>query len=364
MNPLSSFYYIKENRLRSAILIVLLMCTVLLFVAGNYISSMQYYWDKNEEYDSKLCLVHAMSQDEDFKDYRSFIEELENDEKLTVLLHTSRGFAGLDWMTTMGVEMGSCSMVFNTVDDLKTAFDHLGIECDLSNAGNRSVVMSEALAAQYGLKAGDVLDEKISDNISGSYKVAALTNDNSYSLFYVIYDNDPLLRAYVMSREMSGNVLREYLKEKAGSRMVWVEPLLSEMIDEQLKPFDLMFLAIIVILSVIHAITVGTVLTGHFIKRTYEFGVYRALGLSKGRIFRKCAGEILMTDLLGIIAGAVICILFTFMINELYYIPKGLFLPYFSVLGLSAFAISNLCVVVPNIISRSKAMSKADVTEF
>jgi len=364
MNPLSSFYYIKENKLRSGILIILFMCTVLLFVAGNYISSMQYYWDKIEEYDSKICLINAMTKDEDFKDFGSFIAELKNDNKLIVLMRTSRGYSGLDWMTTMGIEMGSSSMVFNSVGDLKTAFDHLGIDCDLSNAGNRSVIMSKALAAQYGLKEGDVIDEKTCENIRGSYKVAALTDDNSYMLFYVINDNDTLLRAYVMSDEMSGNDLREYLKEKAGSRMVWVEQMMSEMIDEQLKPFDYIFLAIIVLLSVIHAITVGTVLTGHFIKRTYEFGIYRALGMSKGRIFRKCASEMLVMDLCGIAAGILISLVFTFMMNELYYIPKGQYLPYFSKLGLSAFAISDLCVLIPNVISRSKAMSKADVTEF
>ena len=59
MNPLSPVYYIKENKFRTALLVILLMCTVLLSLAGNYISSLRYYWLKNEEYDAKICMIGA-----------------------------------------------------------------------------------------------------------------------------------------------------------------------------------------------------------------------------------------------------------------------------------------------------------------
>ena len=363
MNPLSPVYYIKENKLRTALLVALLMCTVLLFLAGNYISSMRYYWLKNEEYDAKICMIGADASDEELKDYTSYMEELKKDDSLIVLERSSRGFGGLDWNTTMGVEMGSASMVFNTPEDLKTAFEYLGLECDLSQVKDRTVIMSKALASQYDLKVGDKVDYTVDKDINGVYTIAALTDDNSYMLFYVVHDENRY-RANIISKELSGRELRDLLKEKAAGRKINISALTSDMMDEQFVPFDYMFLLCIVILSVIHALTVNTVLTGHFIKRTYEFGVYRALGMNKGSIFKKIASELLAMDVIGIISGGLIVLFFSFMINGLYYIPKGMFLPYYSSLGVKAFIISNLLVVIPTVILKSSAMSKADVTEF
>ena len=131
--------------------------------------------------------------------------------------------------------------------------------------------MSKALAAQYDLKAGDKIDYTVDKDISGVYTIAALTDDNSYMLFYVVND-DNLYRANIMSKDMQGYELRNYLREKAAGRRINIHSPLSQMDDSQFNVYDYLFLLCILILSVIHAITVNTVLTGHFIKRTYEFG--------------------------------------------------------------------------------------------
>ncbi len=364
MRPLSAFCYIKENKSRAALLILLFMCTVFLFIAGNYISSMRYFWSKNEEYDAKICLIGADSAAEGIQVYESYLAELKADENLIVQERSGRGFSGLDWKCTMGVEMGSASMVFNTPEDLQRAFAFLGIDCDLSEVGDRNVVMSTALAAQYGLQIGDNVDYSLDNDINGSYTLAALTEDNSYTVFYVVADDENLVRANVFSEQMSGQELRDYLLEKAAGRKVNVSGLLTDWLTEQFAASDYMFLLCILILSVIHAVTVNTVLTGHFIKRTYEFGIYRAFGITKGRIFRKCGSEILTMDAIGIVCGGGFAFLFTFLMNELYYIPKGQYLPYYSATGVAAFALSNLLVVIPSVIAKGRAMMRADVTEF
>ena len=364
MGPLSAFYYIKENKGRAALLILLFLCTVFLFTAGNYIKSMRYFWSKNEEYDAKICMIEAAPEDEEFSDYTSYLEELKADEKLIVLERSAGGFPGLNWKCTMGVEMGNASMVFNSAGDLQQAFDFLGIDCDLSDVGDRSVVMSTALATQYGLQIGDKVDYSVYEELDGTYTLAALTEDNSYTVFYVVRDDERLLRANVFSREMSGRELRAYLEEKAAGRKVKVSGLLTDRLTEQFAAFNYMFLLCILILSVIHAVTVNTVLTGHFSKRTYEFGIYRALGMTRGRIFRKCGSEIVTMDVIGIATGAVLTMLYTFLMNELYYIPQGKYLPYFSRLGLIAFALSNVLVVIPSVIAGGRSMVRADVTEF
>ncbi|MCR5829793.1 MAG: ABC transporter permease [Lachnospiraceae bacterium] len=365
MKALSAVYYIKENKSRAAALIVLFMLTVLLFTAGNYIDSVYYYWEKTVEYGEQICMVGALSTDEDFRDYGHFIEELKKDDKLVVLDRSGRGFSGLDWTCTMGFDMDCGSVVFNTPEDLREAFAMMGIECDLSKVEDRTAIMSTALARQYDLKVGDTLDRNVSKSVSGSYKIAALTDDDSYLVFLVVRDDENLLRANVMSREMYGDELRAYLGEKGGDLKVKIpEESTQEGVYSMFGTFRLIFIAGIILLSVIHSITVNTVLTGQFIKRSYEFAIYRAIGLTKREVFRKCFREILTMDALGIVAGFAVTTLFTFLMNELYYIPKGQYLPYYSVIGLVAFLISNILVVLPGVISKSRSMSKTDITAY
>ena len=133
--------------------------------------------------------------------------------------------------------------------------------------------------------------------------------------------------------------------------------------DDQ-QPINLIFYLALFLLSVVLAVSVNSVLSGHYNKRLYEFGIYRAIGRSKGEIRRKCAAEILLADLVSVVAGIGLVELITFLLNELYYIPGGRYLPYWSKIGVIGVAVSNICVLIPSIWRRSRAMCKADVTEF
>lgn len=365
MRPLSALYYIKENKMRSFIIIFMLFLTTFLFIAGNYIDSIEYYWERAEEYSNKICVVTAVSTDEDFKEFGEFYQDICNDEKLTVMDRTSRGFWGLDWISTMGFETGSSSFVFSTPEDMKTVFDNLGIECDFSDIKDRSVVMSSALAAQYDLKKGDIVNEKLDDNISGDYTLDAIIDDNSYILFYVIPNPDTqILRANIISDEMSGDELRNYVNNIKGDRKVHVSSSLKENLDSQLDPFVLIFYTAIILLSAVLSVIVNSVITGQYIKRTYEFGVYRAIGISKAGVYKKCTAEILLMNVIAIVFGAAIIMLLSYMLNELLYIPSGKYLPYYSEIGLKGFLLSNLLVVIPTVLLKGRGMSRADVTEF
>ncbi len=364
MKPLSAAYYVKENKGRSTIVIFLLFMTTLLFLAGNYVDSVYYYWDRYEEYTDKLCVVSALSTDENFEEFAAVYRDLAADEKLIVQKRTPRGTQGLSWICTMGFEMGTASVVFDSPEDLKEAFDVLGIRGDVSGMENGTVCISTALAKQYGLRKGDILDASIQEGFKGSYKIAALIEDDSYIVFYVIpYEGVPL-RLNVLSRELSGQALRDYVNAIVAGRKAEVDHVATEMIEKQFSPFKLIFGVGMVLLSLVLAVIVNSVITGQYMARTYEFGVYRAIGLSKGAIYAKVAGELLLTDFLAILCGGVLTVVFTFLMNELFYLPKGQFLPYYSNMGMMAFLVSNALVVVPTILLKGRSMSRSDVTEF
>ncbi|MCR5836194.1 MAG: FtsX-like permease family protein [Lachnospiraceae bacterium] len=363
MRPLSPMYYIRENKFRTAIVIFLLFMTTLLFLAGNYIESMYYYYGKAEEYSDLNCVVYAVSSDKDFKDYSEFREKLLKDEKLTVLDRSPRAYSGVPLICTMGFEIGCSSMVFQNKDDLKTAFDKLGINADLSDVKEKSVCISSAMAKQLGVKKGDEFSSSIYKGIEGKYTVDAIFDDDSFIVFYVKYSEEPL-EMNVFAENMKGKELRDYLNDIKGDLNVHVADSISEEVESEFAPFKLVFGVGIVILSVVLSVIVNAVITGQFISRRFEFGVYRAIGFKKKEIYSKCASEIMCMDILAIIIGAILILLFSFIVNELYYIPLGRYLPYFSELGLKAFIVSNILVVVPTIFLKGRGMSRVDVTEF
>ena len=363
MKPTSALYYVKENKGRAGIVIFMLFFTTLLFLGGNYIYSNYYYWERAMEYSDRICTISAISSDEDTHDFLQFREKLKQDDSLVVYDISGYGYTGLPWTCTMGFEMGSYSMVFNSPEDLKDCFERLGIKADLSDVRDGSVCLSSALAKHYGLKKGDVLNASVYKNISGSHEVGAILEDDSYVLFYVDHVEEPF-RMHVMSRDLSGQALRDYLKEIQGDLKGHVDQSLRVGVEGQFAPFNLIFGVGIVLLSLVLAVVVNSVITGQYLARTYEFGVYRAIGLTRRELYGKCAAEILLMDAIAIVIGGVAVFLFTFLVNELYYIPAGRFLPYFSKSGLYAFLASNLLVVVPTILLKGRSMSKADVTEF
>ena len=134
--------------------------------------------------------------------------------------------------------------------------------------------------------------------------------------------------------------------------------------DRLIGPFKSIFMLASILLSIVLSVIVNSVITGQYIRRTYEFGVYRAIGISRLGIYKKCAAEILSMDMIAILIGGALVLILTFILNEIKFIPEGKYLPYFSSMGLMGFVISNLLVTVPTILLKGHSMSRADVTEF
>ena len=363
MKPLSAITYVKENKGKAGIAIFLFFFTTLIFLAGNYIDSIIFYWERAMAYSDKVCIVNALPTDENIQDFQTFQEILKKDDSLTVYGISGYASPSLPFRCTLGYYMWGEAMDFNSLEDMKDCFEKLGIHADLSDMRDGSICLSSALARQYGLKKGDVVDASVRQGIRGSHPIGAILEDDSYMTFSVNHV-EAIYRMYVISDELSGMEFRNYLTKLQGDYKVHVERPIREDVENAFQTYKIIFGVGIMLLSVVLSIIVNSVLTGQYIARTYEFGVYRAIGLSKREIYKKCAAEILLMDLVAVAFGAVVIFLFSFLSNELHYIPAGQFLPYFSWVGLYAFFASNLLVVVPTILFKGHGMSRADVTEF
>lgn len=335
----------------------MMFLTSFLFIGGNYVESLWWYWDKSEEYSDKIVVVSCIPTDEDGKDFHSFMADVMADDKLIVQGRTGLGFGGKQWTSTLGFKMGAYTQVFNSAEDMKAAFEILGIECDYSNLKDYSVVMSKAYAKNVGYKLGDVINK--------AYTLDALIDDDSFLMFF-IYETDPesFYRLNILSDKMSGKELYSYVEQIRDGRKIEISQSIRDGVESEMGVAKVIFFGALIIVSVMLAVTLNSVVTGQYIKRYYEFGVYRALGISKRKIKRKIAGEILLMDLIALAIGLGVNLGLEYLLNELVYLPKGQFLPYCSGIAILGVVVSNLMVILPMIYFKGRKMCRIDVTEF
>lgn len=344
--------------------IFMMFMATLMFLAGNYICSTIYPFEKEFEYSDKLVVVGLQSTDEEFKDFADFTEVVKEDDKLRMVMSSAMGFGGLQRGTILNIEMGGWSYVFNSVQDMQEVFDHLGIEGDFSKCKHGSIIISKDFAKSRGIKLGDKIDHSFDRTLNREYSVDAIIDDESFCTFFIYEDDDSLGRLYIYSDSMEGEELYDYVKKLAGDRKVQVAESERSSVLPQFDVFYMIFYAIDILVAIVLAVTINSVVTGQYLKRTYEFGVYRALGKSRKEVMAKVAAEVLSMNFIACIVGFVTIFLFTYLMNELVYQQKGMYLLYASQIGLIGFMICDILIILPLILSKGRLMSKADVTEF
>jgi ABC-type antimicrobial peptide transport system permease subunit len=362
MKPLSAFYYIKENKAKAAVCIIMIALTAGLFLMGNFVQSGPQSFFQDYTYSDKLVTVSGTSNG--VQDYLDFLEQVKKDKNLHYLERTAWGLSGMQHTTAMGLKMGGGSYVFNSVEDLKTAFKRLNIQCDYTNVKNGSLIISKDFANNRGIKLGDIIDHSFDSALDRAYSVDAFIDDNSYLCFYVLENSDNLYRMYLYSDTMEGPQLYDYVNDLAKGKNVLISDSYENTVKPQFEMLYVIFYTIVILISVIMAVTVNSVLAGHYIKRKYEFGIYRALGKTKKDVFLKCASEMFCMDILGAIIGLGISILATYLLNGICFNPNGIYLPYISMVAIIGFALCNILIVIPVILINGRMCIKADVTEF
>ena len=163
---------------------------------------------------------------------------------------------------------------------------------------------------------------------------------------------------------MEGQELYDYVKALAGDRKVQVAESERSSVLPEFDIFYILFYAIDILIAIVLAVTINSVVTGQYLKRTYEFGIYRALGRSRKEVKAKVAAEVLSMNIIACLVGFVSIFLFTYLMNELVYQQKGMYLLYSSQIGFIGFIICDILIIIPLILSKGRLMSKADVTEF
>ncbi|MBQ3512825.1 MAG: FtsX-like permease family protein [Lachnospiraceae bacterium] len=364
MNPFSAIYFVKENKKRCFLLIFMIFLSFGVYLGGLYVTNPLDNWKTTMDYYDKIVSVSNNSADG--QDYQWFLHELESDGKVTILeMGTYNGF---QWHSIMGFDNGICSFTFRSVEDFKIYCEHFGIECDFEQLKEQSMIMSEKFAKNKGFSIGDKVDKNGYSMIYSEFTLDAVTKEDGYTLYFITSEEDITSSATLLGNGMEGKELYDYvyslqnqLEDKSN---IYVYPGLREDIEGQFEIFNVIYIFIAILISIILAITIHAAFVGMYQRREFEFSVYRAIGISKKRIIGKIVSELLLLDLVALIIGAGITVLGIYLLNHLVLYPIGKYLCYYDSLALGALLLCNIISILPLMVTRCRQMLKTDICEY
>ncbi len=365
MKPFSPLYFIRENKARCAVLIFMIFLSFAAYLAGLYVMNVVTSFEEfgAELYQNAAFLGLNARDEKTMKGYEEAAEEARNKEGVRLLELGWGNYLNVESM--MSFTVGYQSLTFLTEEELRLFFEVNDIGCDLSRLNSRSVIMSERLANNLGVKQGDILTPEKFPGVSEEYTLAAITDQTTYASYF--YKEGGEVGNYlVVNAGMSKPEFEEYLESLELRYPVRVYDYEADMaeIDRTFSFLPKIYIAVLVLLAVIMAVTVNAVFVGVFQSRTFEFAVYRAIGMGKRKITGKIVGELLWMEGIALIGGGVFFFLGLYLFNHLVLYPAGKYLDYFNNVAFFGQALCNVIILVPLIFTRCRQMHRADICEY
>ncbi len=354
MKPFSPLYFIKENRMRSVLLIFMIILEYGVYVTGLYIGNAVDIWDYTLKNFEKTAVVYAVETDEDLNDYNKLLDEVINNDRVkTIITGTNQR---IDSKSIMGSNMGFISYTFRSVDDFKTYCDYFGIKCDFSSLKSGSMIMSRKYADNIGLKKGDIRGNDDEKRLTRDFTLDAITDEDGYPIYFIT-DEEDTPGSFIML----GDDVHDYTEGLKDKYDVYITNDISSSIEKDFAPYRIIFYSIVFLFSAILAVIINSAYIGMYQNREIEFAVYRAMGISKKRKMCKIISELLCMDAIALLTGAAILFISLYLFNNLYLYDRGLYLQYCNSVALSGLMISNLLIIIPLSVSRSRMAAKADI---
>ena len=360
MKPFSPMYFIKANRTKCALLIFMLFLGFAAYLGGLYVTNPDDNWKTAYEYENSYITVANMNSQK----YDTFLNELKATGKTEVI--DLAGTNGVTWKTIMGFDTGFCGYTFKNAADLKKYFDHVGVSCDYTKLKTGTMVMSKMLAANRGYSVGDKIDHKKEEEVTSGkiFELVELTDQDGYFAYFIDDNNDYHGVSLLLAKNTSKDDLLMTAAKLNTERGALIMLPIEAQISDQYEIMNIIYMFVIILFSVIMAITVNAAFVGTYQRRNFEFAVYRAIGISKKRMIGKLLGELLLMDAFALILGGALFFLFLFLFNNLALAPNGMYLCYFHPLALLGLLVCNVIVMVPLFITRTRQMLKADICEY
>lgn len=361
LRPFSPLYFIRENKVRCFLLIFMIFLGFGGYLGGLYISNPIDNWKCFLRYFEGMVSVRPVTDDEDLLEFDSFINDINSGGQMPILQLGAQ--EGIGWKSIMGFESGYASLTFLSVEDFRVYCEYNGIQCDFKELGDKSLVISERLAQNAGLKLGDQVGSSAYENVYGNYIVREITQEDGYHEYYINKDAEISKRKLILGKGISNQELHDLVERTMGKYRVFLyDP--NEEIKSQFAIFYSIYLLVVLLLTVILAVTINAAFVGMYQKRNYEFAVYRAIGMGRGAIVKKLVGELLWMDLFALVMGGGVSFLGLYLLNNLVLYPSGKYLRYFHPMALMGLVLCNVMVILPLTVTRCRQLLRADICEY
>ena len=374
MNPFSALTYIKRNRGRAISIILVLACTAIVFMGGMYIDNIRDVFDYPYEEPSQYAIWIGSGNNNDINDevndfYRHQEEYLPESAKT----HIGVDVRYADYKSIMGFNNGFTVSFMTTKEDFETFVRLTDILPKDLTLENNELVLSEMLANNWGVKEGDVI--KAGGEPAHIYlnsdmtikKILPLKGNQIYgwSDSFSIYSSMILSTTEEHSASLSEdlNNLRKTVSEKYPHIQVITNESTIEDSKEQTAMLSYFFLMVLVVVAIVFAITLNAIFAAMYEKRKYEFSIYKAIGYSKGKLFKKVLSELLVMDGVGLLAGGLLCFVSIQILNELLW-SSGMRFIHPSVIGIIGTIACNAAVIIPVLMGNLKRIKRYDVTMY
>ncbi len=362
MKPFSPLYFIKENLARCIALMLMIFLSYGVYLGGLYVTNPLDNWSLPFQYNETFLVAGPASFDENFSQYTAFRQEMENHPDIIVLEQGSG--QSLNWTTIMGFESGSFSLTFRSVEDFKTYCEYYDIDCDFSKLRDGSLILSDRFAKNLSLDLGDIVDKNYAARIYDTFTLDALTTEAGYTQYYICEEPVACPNLLLLANGIDSEEFSRIVTTARDRNLVSLESNVKETITNQFQFFNIIYTFVVLLLSVILAVTINAAFVGMYQRRNFEFAVYRAIGISKKRIVGKIVGELLWMDLITLFFGGILFFLGLYLFNHLVLYPAGNYLQYIHPTAVIGLVLCNATVLVPLIVTRCRQLLKADVCEY
>ncbi len=365
MKSFSPLYFIKENKARCAVLIGMIFLSFAVYLAGLYVMNVVTSFEEfgAELYESSAFIGLKARDEASMQGYEDAAEDVKNEENVQLLELGWGNYFNVE--SIMSFTVGYQSLTFLNREDVKLFCEVNDIACDVTKLGSRSVIMSEQMANNLGLKLGDILTPEEFSGVSEEFTLDVITDQKTYASYF-LEEGGQVGNYLVVNTGKSKSEYEAYLDRLEAKYPITIHDYEVDMRDVE-RTFSFLpkiYIAVLVLVAIIMAVTVNAVFVGVYQGRTFEFAVYRAIGMEKGKITGKIVGELLWMEGIALVGGGVLFFLGLYLLNHLVLYPAGKYLDYFNNVALAGLAICNVIILVPLIITRCRQMHRADICEY
>ena len=346
------------------VLLLMMSFITICFIGGMYCDNpLETFRVSKSESDRYMHIYVNGNSNDAIDEYRQMQRELKEqlpEEAREILYINSRYFA---FETIMLFDCQIDGFLFKSVEDFEIFKQRTHLVPEDIELNDYEMLMSEQLAESEDLEIGDPIGTAKKLKLGQTFKGEGM---RAYGVAGVDYTNDMLV---VSNDGVCDQKLQDDLRRCAAELSVKYPHVKFETagtfvreVEEQMGFMYYIFAVVVILVAIVLLVTINAVFTAAYDKRKHEFAIYKALGFTKGQIFRKVASEVLILNLGAFIFGMLVNVGLILVLNQcmwssgyhFYRVTKS------AVLGT---VITEVLVILTIILLNWRKVGKYEVTE-